>query len=140
MPEASETTTDTSALTTSTSEPRSRLFQVAAWVGIVAGVVFVVAVIFFGGFCAGVYSSGGYWHGPYRHAQSQPGPTCTMSPGPMGSGGMTGPGMTGPGMMGPDGSMGTGGMMGPGQMGPGGMPGPVPQTSAPASSATPHHP
>ncbi|WP_286137221.1 hypothetical protein [Mycobacterium sp. IS-3022] len=40
-------------------EPRrSRLGAVAAWVGIVAGVVFVVAVIFFSGFIIGAHSGG----------------------------------------------------------------------------------
>lgn len=128
MADASESPTDT---TTATAEPAgrpTRLTQVAAWVGIIAGIVFVVAVIFFSGFYAGAYRTGGYWHGTYRNSPSQPGTSCPMSPGPMGSGPMMGPGMMGPGQM------------GPGQMGPGGMPGPVPQTSAPASSATPHHP
>ncbi|OBG18617.1 hypothetical protein A5765_04200 [Mycolicibacterium celeriflavum] len=37
---------------------RSRLGAVAAWVGIVAGVVFVVAVIFFSGFIIGTHSGG----------------------------------------------------------------------------------
>ena len=40
-------------------EPRrSRLNAVAAWVGIVAGVVFIVAVIFFSGFVLGAHSGG----------------------------------------------------------------------------------
>ncbi len=38
-------------------EPRrSRLTAVAAWVGIVAGVVFIVAVIFFSGFILGAHA------------------------------------------------------------------------------------
>jgi hypothetical protein len=43
-------------------EPRrhSRLTAVAAWVGIVAGVVFIVAVIFFSGFVLGAHSGGGH--------------------------------------------------------------------------------
>jgi hypothetical protein len=51
-----------------TSEPverrgHSRLTAVAAWVGIVAGVVFIVAVIFFSGFILGAHSGGrGGWH------------------------------------------------------------------------------
>jgi hypothetical protein len=36
----------------------SRLTAVAAWVGIVAGVVFIVAVIFFSGFILGAHSGG----------------------------------------------------------------------------------
>ena len=79
----------------------SRLTQVVAWVGIAAGVVFIVAVIFFSGFFLG-WSSGGRhgshygWHHGYYNGQMGPG-------GPMGPGGMMGPG----------GPMGPGGMMGP---------------------------
>jgi hypothetical protein len=42
------------------AEPRghSRLTAVAAWVGIVAGVVFIVAVVFFSGFILGAHSGG----------------------------------------------------------------------------------
>ena len=46
-------------------EPRrqGRLNAVAAWVGIVAGVVFIVAVIFFSGFFLGAHSGGHRgWH------------------------------------------------------------------------------
>lgn len=54
------------ATTTSPSQPdyverrprRSRLTAVAAWVGIVAGVVFIVAVIFFSGFILGAHGGG----------------------------------------------------------------------------------
>jgi hypothetical protein len=45
---------------------RNRLPAVAAWVGIVAGVVFIVAVIFFSGFFLGAHSGGhrgGWGHG-----------------------------------------------------------------------------
>jgi hypothetical protein len=45
----------------------SRVTQVAAWVGIVAGVTFVVAVVFFSGFVLGKSSGGGGHHrGPDR--------------------------------------------------------------------------
>jgi hypothetical protein len=48
-------------------EPRrSRLSAVAVWVGIVAGVVFIVAVIFFSGFILGAHAGGhkgGHHHG-----------------------------------------------------------------------------
>jgi hypothetical protein len=48
-------------------EPRghNRLTAVAAWVGIVAGVVFIVAVVFFSGFFLGAHSGGhrGWHHG-----------------------------------------------------------------------------
>jgi hypothetical protein len=37
---------------------RNRLTAVAAWVGIVAGVVFIVAVVFFSGFILGAHSGG----------------------------------------------------------------------------------
>jgi hypothetical protein len=43
-----------------------RLTAVAAWVGIVAGVVFTVAVIFFSGFILGAHSGGGYHGGHHR--------------------------------------------------------------------------
>ena len=45
---------------------RNRLTAVAAWVGIVAGVVFIVAVTFFSGFFLGAHSGGhrgGWGHG-----------------------------------------------------------------------------
>lgn len=38
----------------------NRLGQAAAWVGIVAGVVFIVAVVFFSGFILGKHSDGGH--------------------------------------------------------------------------------
>lgn len=82
----------------------SRLFQVLAWVGIVAGVVFVVAVVFFSGLVVG-WSSGGSWHrahGGYSWQNGQGGPM-------MGYGGMMGPGV-GSWPAGP------GGMMRPGQL------------------------
>jgi hypothetical protein len=44
---------------------RSRLTAAAAWVGIVAGVVFIVAVIFFSGFMLGAH--GGGHRGPGGH-------------------------------------------------------------------------
>ncbi len=87
-------------------EPRSRLFQVAAVVGIVAGSVFVVAVVFFTGFFLGASSSG--YGGSWRPAGHM-GPggrvgTCPMinggdgtPSGPMMPGGVMGPGMMGPG-------------------------------------------
>lgn len=95
---------------------------ILVWVGIVAGVVFLVAVVFFSGFFLGRNSSdhfrGGY-HQPGMMGPSQMGPYSQMGPG----------GMPGPAMMGP------GGMMGPGMMGPGGTmgPGQQPTTTAPAS-------
>ena len=102
-----------------------RLHRALAWVGIVAGVVFIVAVIFFTGFFLG-RGSGGY-HGWHRFPGGQ-GSGCPMMQNggmmrPGGPGGMEpddmGPGMTGPGMM--------PGMMGPGAKGPGPSPSPSPQ-------------
>jgi hypothetical protein len=101
---------------------RSRVSQAAAWVLIVAGTVFVVAVIFFSGLVLG-WSSGGHdgWHRGYYGGHSGGCP-------------MTGPG----GMMGPGGMTGPGGMMGPGGMGPGGPMGPQ-QTPSTTEPTAPHH-
>ena len=90
--------------TTVTGPPRydgrydrpSRLGQVLAWVGIIAGVVFVVAVIFFSGFFLS-WSSGDHdnWYRGYGGGRAG---TCPM----MGPGGMIVPGGMGPrGPMGP---------------------------------------
>ena len=88
----------------------SRLNQVAAWVGIVAGVVFIVAAIFFSGFALGAHSGKGYGGhhrdgGPgmtMRHeGPSFPGPMMRPGPGfvfPGGPGGFPG----GPGMERPE--------------------------------------
>lgn len=85
--------------------------QVLAWTGIIAGAVFIVAVVFFSGFFIGRSTDGfggdrGYHHGTPGH-------------------GMMGPGMMGPGMMGPS------DQWGPGQMGPGGPSGPGQPTTTP---------
>jgi hypothetical protein len=103
----------------------NRLFQVAAWVAIVAGSVFIVAVIFFTGFALGAHSGGGHHGGHHRqdmgmmHHDGPPG--MQMRPGfvfPMGPGAF-GPG--GPGMFpgGPGGQGGQGFGPGPGNGGPG---------------------
>ena len=47
----------------------NRLQQAAAWVGIVAGTVFVLATIFFTGFILG-HQSGGGGHGGHQHRSS----------------------------------------------------------------------
>ena len=87
----------------------NRLNQVLAWVGIVAGVLFIVAAIFFSGVFIGRTTGGYYnWHRGYDAGQMQPG-------GSMGSCPMMGPG----GKKGHRGMMGPDGKMGPGQMGPG---------------------
>lgn len=86
-----------------------RLYRTLAWVGIVAGVVFTVAVIFFAGLALGRASGGQHgWHRGYQSGQMAPG-GCPMM----------GPGMMGPGMMGP-------GDKGPGMMRPGQLPSPPP--------------
>lgn len=90
----------------------SRLGQVAAWVVIVAGVVFVVAVIFFSGLMLG-WGSGNHYGWRHGYGGGRAGTCPMMEPG----------GMMGPGMMGP-------GMMGPGGMGPG-TPVAPPQTTTP---------
>jgi len=113
-----------------TGHPPARLYQTLAWVGIVAGVVFTVAVIFFSGMLLG-RASGGY-HGWHRGNQG----------GQMGQGGSMGdcpmmrPGGMGPGGMGP-GGMGPGGKMGPDDMGPGGMMKPDQAPPPPKASALP---
>ena len=48
----------------------NRVLQVLAWVGIVAGVVFVVAVVFFSGFFLGRHAGGpGYGHFGSHHGR-----------------------------------------------------------------------
>lgn len=95
----------------------SRLNQAAAWVGIVAGSVFIVGSIFFGGFFMGlaVGHGGGHHHAKYDDGQGQ----MHHRGGPPGFEGRPGPGGF-PGWPG-----GPGYMPGPGFMpgGPGGMPG-----------------
>lgn len=46
----------------------NRLYKAAAWVMIVAGVVFIVAVVFFSGFALGRHSGGGFG-GHHRFAE-----------------------------------------------------------------------
>jgi hypothetical protein len=98
------------------AEPRghSRLTAVAAWVGIVAGVVFIVAVVFFSGFFLGAHSGGGH-HGGHRgdgevaiFHKGGPPPMFPMGPmGPRGEferpfpGGPGGPNFQGPQAPGP---------------------------------------
>jgi len=89
----------------------SRLNQVAAWVGIVAGIVFIVGAVFFSGFFLGRHSGGEGFGGHHR------------PPGPMMFHGGHGDGPDGFGR--PDGPGGPGGPGGPmGQWGPPGNPGP----------------
>lgn len=104
----------------------SKLNQVAAWVAIVAGIVFIVGSVFFTGFFLGRHSGhgghgGGWQHHKGNEMQFRGGPPM-MQMGP----GMGGPGM-GPGM---------GPRMGPG-MGPDrdAGPGPAQPPSPPAPPA-----
>lgn len=73
-------------------ERPTRLGQVLAWVGIIAGVVFIVAVIFFSGLFLG-WSAGHRhhgWHPGYYGSQMQPGRQMSSCP-MMGPGGMMSP-------------------------------------------------
>lgn len=77
----------------------SRLGQVAAVVGIVAGVVFVIALVFFTGvFVGGQWAGYGGPDGSRNTGQVRPGgkpDTCPMMKGGGMSGGMMGPGPSG---------------------------------------------
>ncbi|KAB7753836.1 hypothetical protein MMUC44124_23955 [Mycolicibacterium mucogenicum DSM 44124] len=96
----------------------SKLNKVLAWVGIVAGIVFIVATIFFSGFVLGAHSGGGH-HGWHKHHRGQDTAEFREGHGPRG-GGMWHPMFPGgPGWQGPSGP----GWQGPGGQGPGG-PGP----------------
>ncbi|HET7074435.1 MAG TPA: hypothetical protein VFI55_10195 [Mycobacterium sp.] len=92
-----------------------RVFQIAAWVAIVAGIVFIVAVVFFSGFILGKHSG---HHGGHHHKHH-----AMMHPHRFG-----GPG--GPG--GPGGFGGPGGPGGPGG-GPSATPSPGPTTVRPSA-------
>jgi hypothetical protein len=88
--ESTATAADRSAETASPERP-SRLGQAAAWVGIVAGVVFIVGAVFFSGF---------FLASRLEHRSGPQVMRCEMG----GSGEGKGPsGMMGPGGMGPTG-------------------------------------
>jgi hypothetical protein len=100
------------------------LYRVLAWVGIVAGVVFIVAVVFFSGFFLGKHSGGGFGRAGHHlggdmHLWHRGGPP------PMGP---WGPGSGGPGGPGAPGAPGAG---------PGVPPGPPPPPPAPSAPARP---
>ncbi len=95
----------------------NKVFQIAAWVGIAAGVTFIVAVVFFSGFYLGKSSDGGHRGGPHREAGMFHREGPPMGPphiffGPAGPGGFAGGGPGGPG--GPGGQQGPGGPGAPG--------------------------
>ncbi len=125
MTESPEATTIVSPVAPTEDVHRNgRLYRALAWVGIVAGIVFIIAVVFFSGFFAARASSGYGWHRGLQSGQMQPGspmgagcPMMQMQQGGMGQGGM------GPGMM--PGGMGKGGV------GPGGMRGATPSPTTP---------
>lgn len=102
---------------------QSRVPLIAAWVGIAAGAVFIVAIIFGTGFMLGAHSGAGHRGGPDRgdamaHRGEGPppqvfpmGPMLRPGPGfvfPGGPGGNFGPGGPG-GVFGPGGPDGSGG-------------------------------
>lgn len=107
-----------------------RLHRALAWVGIVAGVVFIVAAIFFSGFVLGRASDGHHgWKRDYHSSQIGKGP---MGKGPMGEGGcpmMREGGMMQPRMMEP-------GMKGPGANSDGTRPGRIAPTTPPSPAVT----
>jgi hypothetical protein len=86
-------------------QPPSRLNKVAAWVGIVAGSVFTVAVIFGTGFIVGKHvGDGPRYHHRGPEMMLRPGPAMfPMGPPPGGGGFERGPGFPGP--FGPGGPM-----------------------------------
>ena len=95
MTETPESRTEPTAVAATERRPAesparrpNRLNQIAAWVGIVAGVVFIVAAIFFSGFIIGKHSGGYFGRG---HRGDEFGMYRAGGP-RMGTGGMMGPG------------------------------------------------
>ena len=100
----------------------NRLYQAAAWVAIVAGVMFIVGAVFFTGFALGRHSGydGGWRHhrGDNSQFERRGGPPMMpfpMMPGPGGPGVGSGPGFA------------PGGPGGPGAGGPGATVTPAPR-------------
>lgn len=91
-----ESTENQDITATATSRPHpgrpGPLYRALAWVGIVAGSLFIVATVFFSGYVLGKNSDAGSHHGPNR---------MLLTPFHKG--------------MGPDGPMGPGDRMGPGE-------------------------
>src|ERR1700722_18440071 len=98
-----------------------RVFQFAAWVAIVAGIVFIVSVIFFSGYALGKHSGHGHHGHHMHHAMMHP----HRFGGPGGPGGQWGPpGAISPGAPAPAAP----GTPGPGQ---------IPSSVLPSHTATP---
>lgn len=105
---------------------RSKLTAAAAWVGIVAGVVFIVAVVFFSGFILGAHAGGG-------HRGHHGGGDRDFGMMDRGGHPRMFPGQVVPGQMGPRGGFGPGGPgFGPGGPGAQSPEQPQPPTTAPA--------
>jgi hypothetical protein len=100
MSEATGTTQESAGISGSPDFDRRdrRLHRARAWVGIVAGLVFIVAAIFFSGFVLGRASDGYHgWQRGYHSSQIGKGPAAKGGCPMMGEGGMMEPGMKGPG-------------------------------------------
>src|SRR5213595_2671190 len=86
-------TPESSTERTAAAGERQVVNQVLAWTGIVAGGVFIVAVVFFSGFYIGRSTDGFGGDRGYHHGTPAPG---MMGPGMMGPYGQWSPGQTGP--------------------------------------------
>jgi hypothetical protein len=67
MTETPEPTTRRTLAATAAPHTPNRLYQAAAWVAIVAGIVFIVAVVFFSGFVLGRHAGPHHFHHPHKH-------------------------------------------------------------------------
>ncbi|HYB35288.1 MAG TPA: hypothetical protein VEF72_05585 [Mycobacterium sp.] len=94
MTETPEPTTRRTTATTTEPQKPNRLYQAAAWVAIVAGIVFIAAVVFFSGFVLGRHAGPHYFHHHHRHHQAMVHPGHPYrGPGSVAPGGPTrGPG------------------------------------------------
>lgn len=92
LPESTTTSTPAATTPAVVEQKPYWLYRFAAWVGIVAGIVFIVATVFFAG---ARFSHHGGWHGHHHHH----GHPAMMQWGPH----RGGPGPMGPGPMGPQG-------------------------------------
>ncbi|BBX65129.1 hypothetical protein MSAS_43030 [Mycobacterium saskatchewanense] len=118
MSEATESDSGTTPLATAPVRRPSRLNQALAWVGIVAGILFVAAVVFFSGFFF-AWSSGSSHYGGHGNGAMGPGGKPASCP------------MMSQGAMMPDGAMRPGGMMPDGPMRPGNPPTATPAPGGP---------